>query len=97
MGTSASALGIQIVRVQPKETHLVGEVVTLADQSRGTLGFMPQAAFQNAAFAGTLVAAIQEDRVVGYALYGLPRQIVRLTHLCVADDARGQGVARLLA
>ncbi|MGO9672176.1 MAG: GNAT family N-acetyltransferase, partial [Streptosporangiaceae bacterium] len=34
--------------------------------------------------------------VLGYALYSLPRQVVKLTHLCVSQDARGQGIARRL-
>lgn len=34
--------------------------------------------------------------VMAYALYSLPRQVVRLTHLCVSEDARGRGLARLL-
>jgi GNAT superfamily N-acetyltransferase len=96
MGAGTSALEIQITHVEAKETGALREVVALADQFRGTVGFMPQAAFGHAASAGTLVAAIHDGRVVGYALYALPRQVVRLTHLCVAENMRSQGVARLL-
>jgi hypothetical protein len=96
MGASASALEIQVVHMRAEDTGLLGEVIALADQSRRTLGFMPQAAFGHAAAAGTLVAAIRDGHVAGYALYALPRQVVRLTQLCVATDMRGQGLARLL-
>lgn len=75
---------------------MLGEVIALADMNRGTLGFLPHAAFRQAASSNTLVAAIHDGHLAGYALYSLPRQVVRLTHLCVSDGFRGQGVARLL-
>ncbi|SEH00362.1 Acetyltransferase (GNAT) family protein [Nonomuraea solani] len=33
---------------------------------------------------------------MGYALYALPHQIVRLTHLCISPDYRSRGLARQL-
>src|SRR5262249_39629970 len=48
------------------------------------------------AASGTLVVALNEGLVIGYALYALPRQVVRLTHLCVAENMRGRGIARML-
>jgi hypothetical protein len=35
---------------------------------------------------------VKGQRLAGYALYGLPGERVRLTHLCVDDSYRGQGV-----
>ncbi len=49
-----------------------------------------------AANSGTLLAAIHDGHVLGYALYSLPRQVIRLSHLCVSENARGQGIARRL-
>jgi GNAT superfamily N-acetyltransferase len=57
---------------------------------------MPTGAFWQAASSGTLMAAISEGRLVGYALYSLPRQVVRLTHLCVISEMRGYGIAKKL-
>ncbi len=37
-----------------------------------------------------------ETNVVAYCLYDLPRDIVRLTHLCIAETHRGLGLARAL-
>jgi GNAT superfamily N-acetyltransferase len=52
--------------------------------------------YEEAAARGTLVVATADDAVVGYALYGLTKRYVRLTHLCVAPSHRRHGVARLL-
>jgi len=75
---------------------IVAQVVALGDRYRRTLGFLPRAGFAQAAESGTLVAALRDGEVVGYALFSLPRQVVRLTHLCVEDSARGSGIARRL-
>jgi len=43
-----------------------------------------------------LLAVVDRGQVMAYALYSLPRQVVRLTHLCVGAEGRGRGFARLL-
>lgn len=63
---------------------------------RQVLGFMPTAAFIDRAERGTLLAAVTNDRVVGYVLFDLPGDIVKIIHLCVDPSQRGRGVARLL-
>ncbi|MGJ3227104.1 GNAT family N-acetyltransferase [Micromonospora aurantiaca (nom. illeg.)] len=68
--------------------------VELGNQSRSTLGHMPFAAYGDAAAKGTLLLAYDDEPIVGYALYGLTRHRVRLTHLCVHRDWRGGGIAR---
>jgi GNAT superfamily N-acetyltransferase len=60
------------------------------------LGHMPYAGYREAAASRTLLLAYAGEQVVGYALYGLTRRRVRLTHLCVDRAWRGRGVARLL-
>jgi GNAT superfamily N-acetyltransferase len=92
----ASALKIQIVHVPADDVRSLAEVIGLADQSKRTLGFMPRAVFGHAAAAGMLAAGIYDGHVIGYALYGLPFQVVKLKQLCVVKDMRGRGVARLL-
>jgi GNAT superfamily N-acetyltransferase/predicted nucleic acid-binding protein len=85
-----------VVVVEPSDAQLLRQVVALADKSRKTLGFLPPAAFAQAAENKTLLAVTREGLVAAYVLYALPRQIVRITHLCVAEDFRGGGLARLL-
>src|SRR5271165_386404 len=87
---------VDIVDVTSADSSLLAEVIALGDQNRRTLGFFPQQAFEQAAASGTLLAAICDGHVVAYALYALPRQIVRLTHLCVSQNVRGLGLARRL-
>jgi GNAT superfamily N-acetyltransferase len=87
---------VELVHVLAEDDASVAQVITLGDISRRTLGFLPQAAFRQAADSGTLLTAMRDGQVCGYALYSLPRQVVRLTHLCVREDCRGQGIARQL-
>lgn len=96
MGEYEAAPSIQIVPVSAQSQKLIEKIIALGDQYRRTLGFLPAAAFYQAALSGTLLAALADDNVAGYALYALPRQVVRLTQLCVSGDMRGHGVARLL-
>src|SRR6266545_2555184 len=70
--------------------------IELGNQARATLGHMPYAAYREAAASHTLLLAYEGEQVVGYALYGLTRPRVRLTHLCVDPAWRRRGVARLL-
>src|ERR1700684_911692 len=79
-----------------KDVKILNQVIALGDRSRKTLGFLPRAGFMQAAASGTLLAAIRDGQVVGYALFALPRQVVRLNHLCVEESVRGSGVARHL-
>jgi GNAT superfamily N-acetyltransferase len=54
---------------------------------------MPRQAFFEYADRGTLVVATRASELLGYALFDLPRQEVRLIHLCVDEHARGLGLA----
>jgi GNAT superfamily N-acetyltransferase len=89
-------LKVELVHVGRQDEQFLSQIVSLGDMSRRTLGFLPQVAFLQAADSGTLLAAIRDGQVAGYALYSLPRQVVRLTHLCVSENVRGQGIARRL-
>ena len=78
----------ELVYLGRQDEQFLGQIVALGDMSRRTLGFLPQVAFLQAADSGTLLAAIRDGQVLGYALYSLPRQVVSLTHLCVSQNAR---------
>jgi len=80
----------------PAGDPLVGEIIGLADRARDTLGFLPREVFRKAARSGTLLAAMRGKRLCGYALFGLPGQYIRLTHLCIAPEFQQLGFARRL-
>src|SRR4051795_8987651 len=71
-------------------------VLELHRTEKRWLGFLPDAGFKDRAAAGTLLAAQQNGRVVGYVLYDLPGDWVKVVHLCVDPAARGSGLARAM-
>jgi GNAT superfamily N-acetyltransferase len=87
---------LEIVAADPQDRASIAAAIELGNASRKTLGHLPWAAYDTAAEDGTLLLATSDDHVVGYALYGLARNRVRLTHLCVDPGARKQGVAKRL-
>lgn len=87
---------LEVGEVQPGDP-VVDEIIRLSKRHSRTLGMMPAGAFWEAADRGGLVAARIDGRAVGYALLRLPRNSqIMLSHLCVAAEARGLGVARAL-
>lgn len=62
-----------------------------------TLGFLPRGAFEEHARLRQIIVALDsDDNCLGYLLYRVARGRASIVHLCVADAARGKGVARLL-
>ena len=90
-GTTSS----QIVTVSHPSPQFTA-VEQLWRRHRQVLGFMPTAGFSDRAERGTLLAAVANDQVVGYVLFDLPGDIVKIIHLCVDPSERGSGVARCL-
>lgn len=78
------------------EDDRISQVFALWRTQRKWLGFLPDQGFIDRVEKGTLIAAVAGDSVVGYVLYDLPRDRVKLIHLCVSDRYQGQGVARQL-
>lgn len=96
LGADGSRGSNGLVVVKPNDRGMIAQAIALGDQNKRTLGFLPHKAYNQASSAGTLLAVVEHGHVMAYALYSLPRQVVRLTHLCVSGEARGQGLARLL-
>jgi GNAT superfamily N-acetyltransferase/predicted nucleic acid-binding protein len=74
-------------------------VVELAQANSDTLGFLPRGAFiGHATYGQILVALDDKEKVLGYLLYGTNRKevLAYITHLCVAQPQRGQGIALAL-
>ncbi len=73
-------------------------VLKLWRAESATLGFMPVGGFEDAARLRCLLGVVDDSgRLAGYAMYRRgARGVVSIVHLCVAAEARGAGVARLL-
>lgn len=65
-------------------------------QEQSNASFLPPSVFLSAAANGTLLAVKRGNSLLAYALFALPRSEVRLTHLVVAESAKGRGIARAL-
>ena len=89
--------------VQPLDLRLNApafeQVCLLGKKHRKTLGFFPRGAFEEYALAGCILIHLDAAGAVnGYLAfrYSGTSPHVRLAHLCVRDDSRGQGVAKAL-
>lgn len=102
----AEADGVVLVEREPppkvelvtlgRDDERVSQVLALWRTQRQWLGFLPTEGFLERAAKGTLIAAVAGTKVVGYVLYDLPRDRVKLIHLCIDDHHRGRGIARKL-
>lgn len=86
---------ITIANIDETSPHL-GNVKKLWRVNSRTLGMFPDGAFDEHASAGHIIGAIEGDHLVGYLLFRVAKGKAKITHLCVAESARGQGVAKLL-
>ncbi len=64
-----------------------------------TLGFLPKGALEyylKGEKGGVLGAKTEAGQLVGYLLYATNPNYFRITHLCVLEEYRGQGIAKRL-
>lgn len=76
---------------------ILRQVIELGDRNNKTLGFLPYAGFRAAAAEGRIAVARSDDgSVLGYCLFDLPREIVRIVQVCISHEARRTGLAQRL-
>ena len=87
---------IKLERLGFPSPHLE-RVMVLHRLNAKTLGFFPKGAFEEHAKLRQIIVALEADgNCLGYLLYRVARSRASVVHLCVAEAARGKGVARLL-
>lgn len=86
---------MKIIAVLPN-SPLLGEVKALWRINSDTLGNMPEGGFDDYASKRRIMGLVDGTRLQAYLMYRVSRNMVKITHLCVAEYARGKGVARLL-
>ena len=85
-----------IEQLTPTDLHAVDD---LMKRYRQTLGFLPKGALEyylKKERGGVLGAKTNVGQLVGYLLYAANRNYFRITHLCVLEEYRGQGIAKRL-
>ena len=72
-------------------------VDALMKTNSSTLGFLPRAALEHYfAKEGVLGITCGKDELVGYLLFAINSERVRIAQLCVSDEFRGKGLAKIL-
>lgn len=88
-----------MIRIEPideKSPHL-GAVMRLWRTNSDWLGFYPDGAFLDRARRREILVALKGDVFCGYLLYyKTEKRKVRLTHLCIDEGHRGEGLAKRL-
>lgn len=91
-------MAVKVLPVSGTQDELIDQAIALGDRYTKRLGLMTPAAYRGMAEDGGLLVAVEGEVMIGYALFGLPKRSphVRLAHLCVVEEHRGKGAARLL-
>ena len=85
---------IQIEAIDEKSPYLE-DVKRLWRSNSDWLGYYPEGAFLDRACRRQIIVALKGKVCCGYLIYfRTERRKIRLTHLCVKDEHRGEGVAR---
>ncbi|MEV4385917.1 GNAT family N-acetyltransferase [Micromonospora sp. NPDC049580] len=95
MSTSTSPRPVQLETVRPDDSDAVSQAFELGCQFKARLGMQMRGAYEQAAGHGHLLVAKQDGRVIGFALYGIAYQRVRLAYLCVSPEHRRGGIAAM--
>ena len=86
---------IEIIR---KNDDLIRQVVALGTKNSKTLGHFPEGAYIEHAHRGFLICAHNNGDLLGFILYSIThsKNLIRIIQLCIADNAREQGIAKSL-
>ncbi len=85
---------MNVITISRKDP-LLQDVIVLGRKNARKLGMFPDGAFYEHASKNCILGAIESDRLIGYLLFRIIRskQLVSITHLCINNEHRGNGVA----
>ncbi len=89
---------IKIYEIDEQSIHLL-DIIKMGDKNRKTLGFFPNGAFDDYAKKGQIICALNpQNNCIGYLLYRTnnSNNRVNIIHLCVDNNHRKKGIAKLL-
>ncbi|HEA20087.1 hypothetical protein LCGC14_1201520 [marine sediment metagenome] len=78
---------------------LFDQVVAMGTKNSKTLGHFPRGAFIEYGKKGTIIAAHDSNKTLfGYILFSITasKGTIRIVHLCIGENNRGKGIAKLL-
>ncbi|MDZ4786735.1 MAG: GNAT family N-acetyltransferase [bacterium] len=90
-------LKVNIEKIASNSTY-VEAVKKLGRANAKTLGHLPKGAFDDYAKREQILTAVDtEGNLLGYLLFANPhRKIIKIHHLCVKNECKGKGIAKLL-
>lgn len=71
-------------------------VISIWKKNRSTLGLFPKGAFEDHARQNWIIYLLESNVVKGYLLYRIARGRVVISHLCISEELRGKGGAKIL-
>ena len=86
------------IKVVDYNDSILNDIIILGKKNAKTLGMFPEGAFIDHAKKKCIIAAIENDKLLGYVLFRITQSkgIVSIAHLCVDLENRNKGVAKLL-
>lgn len=95
--TSTAAVDIKLLTQRNEIEPYVGKIREAADGEKTAFGFLPAKAYDEFAYQGRMVVAIDASGIlVGYTLFGGTLPQGRIFQTWASPDFRGHGIGRRL-
>jgi len=85
---------MKFIVIEDKSPYLK-QVISLGEKHKNTLGFLPFGAYAEQARRKKIIAAIENDCVIGYILFNVNQKalLVYIVHLCIDPSYRNKSIA----
>ncbi|MEQ8574017.1 MAG: GNAT family N-acetyltransferase, partial [Fulvivirga sp.] len=89
---------IHINLIDNNDKNIIDQVIELGDKNSSTLGHFPKGAFEDKARKRHIITLTKDGVVIGYLLFNtvLSKRALSITHLCINEKYRSQGLAEKL-